>query len=130
MSKRLKQVSLFFGAAHSMRSEVVDFHVWFSPGFSDAIEARTSGVLSLHRETKIHHRFRLACDSFFSCIFLRSFRHHFRTIDKTEMSNVKQTQEMIPLITCEISLGQYVRELVFGVNVFDLDFGVQIDSIE
>ena len=32
---------------------------------------------------------------------------------------------MIPFITCEISL-----ELVLGVNVFDLDLGVQIDSIE
>ena len=39
-------------------------------------------------------------------------------------------QKMIPLITCEISLCQYVCELVFGVNVFDLDRGVQIDSIE
>ena len=37
---------------------------------------------------------------------------------------------MIPFITCEISLGQYVCELVFGVNVFDLDFCVQIDSIK
>ena len=31
---------------------------------------------------------------------------------------------MIPLITCEITLCQYVCELVFGVNVFDLDLGV------
>ena len=46
------------------------------------------------------------------------------------MANVKQTQKMIPFITCAISLGQYVCELVFGVNAFDLDFGVQIDSIE
>ena len=37
---------------------------------------------------------------------------------------------MIPFITCEVSLGQYVCKLVFGVNVFDLDFRVQIDSIE
>ena len=44
------------------------------------------------------------------------------------MANVKQVQQMIPLITCEISLGWYVCELVFGVNVFDLDFGVQINS--
>ena len=29
---------------------------------------------------------------------------------------------MIPVITCEISLGQHVCELVFGVNVFDMDF--------
>ena len=42
------------------------------------------------------------------------------------MANVKQTKKMIPFIMCEA----YVCELVFGVNVFDLDFGVQIDSIE
>ena len=46
------------------------------------------------------------------------------------MADVEQTRKMIPLITCEISLGQYVCELVFGVDVFDLDFGVQINSIE
>ena len=67
---------------------------------------------------------------FFTWIFLCSFRHHFRTICRTEMANVKQTQQMIPLITREISLGQYVCELVLSVNVFDLDFGVQIDSIK
>ena len=44
------------------------------------------------------------------------------------MANVEQTQKMIPFITCEVSLCQYVCELVFGVNVFDLDLGVQIDS--
>ena len=37
---------------------------------------------------------------------------------------------MIPFVTCEISLSWHVSELVFGVNVFDLDFGIQIDSIE
>ena len=37
---------------------------------------------------------------------------------------------MIPFTTCEVSLGQYVCELVFGVNVFDLYFRFQIDSIE
>ena len=46
------------------------------------------------------------------------------------MADVEQTQKMIPFITCEVSLCQYVCELVLGVNVFDLDFGVQIDSIE
>ena len=44
------------------------------------------------------------------------------------MSDVEQTQNMIPLITWEITFGQCVCELVFGVNVFDLDLGVQIDS--
>ena len=46
------------------------------------------------------------------------------------MADVEQTQKMIPFITCEISLCQYVCELVFGVNVFDLDLEFQIDSIE
>ena len=46
------------------------------------------------------------------------------------MANVKQIQQMIPLIMCEIPLCQDVCELVFGVSVFDLDFGVQINSIE
>ena len=40
------------------------------------------------------------------------------------MANVEQTQKMVPLITCEISLCQYVCELV------DLDLGVRIDSIK
>ena len=46
------------------------------------------------------------------------------------MANVEQAQQMIPLITCEISFGYNVSKLVFGVDVFDLDFGIQIDSIE
>ena len=46
------------------------------------------------------------------------------------MANVEQTQKMIPFITCEISLCQYACELVFGVDELDLDFWVQIDSIE
>ena len=46
------------------------------------------------------------------------------------MANVKQIQQMIPLITCEITRGEHVCELVFGVDIFDLDFGIQINSIE
>ena len=52
MSERPKQVSLFFDAAHSTSSEVIDLHIWVFPGLSDAVEASTSGVHSLHRETK------------------------------------------------------------------------------
>ena len=37
----------------------------------------------------------------------------------------EQTQKMIPFITCEISLGQDVCELAFGVYVFDVDLQVQ-----
>ena len=57
-------------------------------------------------------------------------RHRFKTIDGIEMADVEQTQKMIPFITREISLGQYVCELVLGVNVYDLDLGVQIDFIK
>ena len=46
------------------------------------------------------------------------------------MANVEQTQKMVPFVTCEVSLGQFVCELVFGVNLFDLVVGVQIDSIK
>ena len=74
---------------------------------------------------QIHHRLWFCCDSFFTCILLRSFRHHFKTIGRTAMANVEQTQKMIPFITCEISLCQYVCELVYGVKVFDLDLEVQ-----
>ena len=45
------------------------------------------------------------------------------------MADDQQTQQMI-LFTCEISLCQHVCELVFGVNIFDLDLGVQIDSVK
>ena len=79
---------------------------------------------------QIRHRLWFCCDSFFTCIFLCSFRHHLRTNDRTEMANVTQTQKMIPLITCEFSLGQYVCELVFAVNVVNLNLGVPIDSIK
>ena len=65
---------------------------------------------------QIHHRLWFCCDSFFTCIFSCSFRHHFKTIGGTEMADVEQTQKMIPFITCEISRCQYVCELVFGVK--------------
>ena len=46
------------------------------------------------------------------------------------MPDVEQTQKMIPFITCEISHCQYVCELVYDVNKFDLDLGNPIDSIK
>ena len=46
------------------------------------------------------------------------------------MANVEQIQKMIPFVRCGISLGWHVGKLVFGVDVLNLDFSVQIDSIE
>ena len=62
----------------------------------------------LHRETKFIIGFDFA-------VPLSSFR----TIGRTEMADVEQTQKMIPFITCHVSFHQY-----FGVDVFDLDVGV------
>ena len=47
-----------------------------------------------------------------------------------EVNNVEQTKKVIPFISWETSFGQDVRELVFGVNIFDLDLGFQIDSVK
>ena len=46
------------------------------------------------------------------------------------MANVKQAQQMIPLITRETHFGQNVSKLVFGVDVFGMDLGIQINSIK
>ena len=52
-------------------------------------------------------------------------------LDGTEMADVEHIQKMIPLITCEMSpLSICLRVGSLGVNVFDLDLGVQIDSIK
>ena len=67
MSKRLEQVALFCDAAQFASSEEIDFHVWFSPGFlMQKIEASTSGVLSLHRETEFIIGFDFAVTLFFT----------------------------------------------------------------
>ena len=42
----------------------------------------------------------------------------------------QQAQQMIPFITRETTFGQDVSKLVFGVDVFDLDLGIQINSIK
>ena len=75
----------------------------------------------LHRETKfiigVDFAVTLSSPESFCVLFdISSTR-----LVELKMANVKQTQKMIPFITCEISLGQYVCELVFGVDVFDLD---------
>ena len=46
------------------------------------------------------------------------------------MANIKQSQQMIPFITCETAFGQYVSELVPGFNIFDLNLGIKINSIK
>ena len=58
------------------------------------------------------------------------FRHRFRAADRAEVANVEQMEKVIPPITREIVLCQYVCELVFEVHVFDLDLWVEVDSVK
>ena len=46
------------------------------------------------------------------------------------MANIEQGQQMIPFITCETPLCQDVCKLVLGVDVFDLNLRVKIDSMQ
>ena len=72
----------------------------------------------------------LALPQFSLLMFLVvSFSTSFRA-GRAENADFEQTEKMVPLITCEIALCQHVCELVFGVNIFDLDFGIQVDSVK
>ena len=50
-----------------------------------------------------------------------SFCHRCDASSRAKMADIKQGQQMIPFITCEIPLCQDVCELILGVNEFDLD---------
>ena len=49
------------------------------------------------------------------------------TASGSEMADISHMKKIVPLITCAIPFSQHVCELVFGVNVTDLDLGVQIN---
>ena len=38
------------------------------------------------------------------------------------MADIKQMEKIVPLITCDVPFCQHVCELVFGVNIVELDF--------
>ena len=91
-------------AAHLTISDVLsDFQVWWFRFFrcSRGKHGRTPYTASRYQ---IRHRLWFCCDSFFTYIFLCSFRHRFGAVHGAGMAIVEQTQKMIPSITCEISL--------------------------
>ena len=47
-----------------------------------------------------------------------------------EIDDVEQTKKMVPLITRKITLGENFSKLVLGVNIFDLELGIQVDSVK
>ena len=75
---------------------------------------------------QVHHRSWLCHNYFFSCSFLCPFRYCLGAAGRAEIADVEQTEEMVPLITCEIAFCQHVCELVLGVNVLGLDFLVRL----
>ena len=46
------------------------------------------------------------------------------------MADVQQTEKMVPLITCEVPVCQHVCELVFAVDVLDLNLRIQLNSVK
>ena len=113
MSYPVLRVSPYLFAAHLTSSEVLsDFQIWCSPGCQ--MQSRQVRSDPLHGISIPNSSSALILLwLFLTCTFLCSFRHRFDAVDGAEMANVKQTQTMVPLISCEISLGQYVCELGF-----------------
>ena len=102
-----------------------DFHNFSSPGF--LMQKMTELREPLQSNSSSVFDFAVTLSSLASsCV---PFDITSEQSDRTEIANVKQTQKMVPFVTCEISLGQNVGKLVLGINVLDLDFRVQIDSI-
>ena len=85
-----------------------------------------------------HHQIHRSC---FCCRWtivrgrvLSSFRHGwegkiFKWLQEYIVETHYIAEKMIPLITCEISFGQNVSELVLSANLLDLDFGFH-DSVK
>ena len=99
------------------------------PGLPDTVENDAIRVLTLHCEVKFIICFDFAVTYLHVDLFV-FFSTSLQTFCKTEMTNVEQTQKMIPLVTFEISLVENVSKFVLGVYAFDLDFWIQIYSIE
>ena len=94
-------------------------------------------------EVQIRRLRRCHCRSLFQVAFLNPLWHGALFPDRIRKKRAKmaagklwkvhdvyETKKMVPLVTCEVSFGQYVSELVLGVNMFGLDLGVQIDSVK
>ena len=46
------------------------------------------------------------------------------------MVDVEQMKKIVPFVTCEITFGQYVCELMFGVDVLNSNLGIQINPFK
>ena len=46
------------------------------------------------------------------------------------MADFERMKKIVPFVTCELTFGQHVCSVVLGVNVTDLNLGVQIDPVK
>ena len=49
---------------------------------------------------------------------------------RVEMADVEQMKKIVPFVTCEVTFGQSVCELMIGVNVSILNFRIMINSVK
>ena len=49
---------------------------------------------------------------------------------RAEMADVEEMKKIVPLITCETALCQYVCNLVFGIYVPNLNFRIKINPVK
>ena len=100
------------------------------PGRLDALELGAVGELAAERGTRFNVGFDFATilsSPVLCCILFDSTSGQLAELKKAD---IEQMEKIVPLITCESVLCQYVCELVFGANKFDLDSGVQVDSVK
>ena len=128
----LLQVSLYL-------SNHFDRVPWVSPGFltqSDFAESKnllrqvrpdSTSALTLPQSFPLLSVLASFSPSFpCSCSRLKSWK----AAERAEMADVKQMKKIVPLITCEVPFCQHACELVFGVDVLDLNLRFQINTVE
>ena len=88
---------------------------------------RSEGSLKQNSLVSISNCRHFFSRAFLSCLghdTLLSVRKKMAAGKHQEIHDVQQSNKMVPFITCETTFGQDVRELFFGVNIFDLDLWV------
>ena len=76
---------------------------------------------------QVQRRLRLRHNFLFSCTLLHPFRHRFGAACWDENADIAQMEKLVHSSRVKLPFVSYVCELVFGVNIFDMDFGV--DSV-
>ena len=72
-------------------------------------------------------------------MFLHPFRHRFgaayqagilSVASGSEMADVEQLKKIVPFVTYEITFGQNVYLLMFGITVSNLNFRIKINPVK